>query len=203
MADPALKLDDHFTYRHYRNWPDDQRWELIEGEAWAMSSPTERHQALLVRLIVAFHAHLEGKPCRFYPAPLDVLMPKGSEEDDEVDTVVQPDIVVFCDKSKLTDRCARGAPDFVKEILSPSTSKKDLNEKFNLYEKRGVREYWVVDPAAWSVWVYRLAADAATPPRSRYDEGELRDRLGDTSPLASRVLAGFTVDPVELFADLD
>jgi len=124
-------------------------------------------------------------------------LPQRDEEDDEVDTVVQPDIVVFCDRSKLTERGARGAPDLAIEILSPSTARKDQREKFDRYERAGVREYWVIDPAAWSVWAYRLAED------ERFDQGELKDRLGDSSPLSSKVLEGFTVDLVELFAALD
>lgn len=130
-------------------------------------------------------------------APFDVLLPRGEESDDETDTVVQPDISVFCDKSKITERGARGSPDLVVEILSPSTSRRDQREKFDLYARVGVREYWIVDPAAWSVWVYRLAAPG------RFDEGELRDRLGDVSPLASAALGGFRIDPMELFKDLD
>ena len=120
-----------------------------------------------------------------------------SEADDDVDTVVQPDIVVYCDKSKLTDKGARGAPDLAVEILSPSTSKKDLNEKFALYERSGLREYWVVDPGNRSVEVWRLAADG------RYDSGELREKWRDWSPIASRVLEGLAIDPEKLFAELE
>jgi len=89
------------------------------------------------------------------------------------------------------------------EILSPSTSKRDQHEKFELYERSGVREYWVIDPAAWSVWVYRLVPGAAPADKARFDEGELRERLGDVSALSSRVLDGFVVDLEELFSDLD
>ena len=198
MGNPALAPQERFTYRHYLTWPDSERWELIEGHAWSMSpAPSRRHQELSGRLFTELSAFLKGRPCKAYIAPFDVLLPAGDEVDDEVDTVVQPDIVVFCDRSRLTDRGGRGAPDLAVEILSPWTSKKDINDKFRLYEARGVREYWVVDPAAWSVWVYRLGAPA------RFDEGELRHSLGDTSPISSRVVEGFTVDPSELFADLD
>ena len=120
-----------------------------------------------------------------------------SEADDDVDTVVQPDIVVYCDKSKLTDKGARGAPDLAVEILSPSTSKKDLNEKFALYERSGLREYWVVDPGNRSVEVWRLGADG------RYDSGELREKWRDWSPIASRVLVGLAIDPEEIFVELE
>jgi Uma2 family endonuclease len=198
MGNPALAPDERFTYSHYRTWPDSERWEIIEGHAWAMSpAPKSRHQALVWKLSSLIYNFLKGKPCRAYPAPFDVLLPRGNEDDDEVDTIVQPDISVFCDKSKITERGARGAPDLVVEILSPSTSKKDLKDKFELYEKHGVREYWVIDPSAWSVWVYRLTS------AGRFDEGELKERLGDTAPIASTVLDGFAVDPMELFADLD
>jgi len=198
MGNPALAPDERFTYRHYRTWPDEERWELIDGRAWAMSpAPKRRHQKLSGRLFAKIYGFLEGRTCEVYEAPFDVLMPQADEADDEVDTVVQPDIVVFCDKSKLTERGARGAPDLAIEILSPSTSKKDMNDKFLLYEKRGVREYWIVDPSALSIWVYRLVS------QGHFDEGELREPLGDTSGIASSVLKGFVVDPSRLFADLD
>jgi len=198
MGNPALTPDERFTYRNYRTWPDSERWELIDGHAWAMSpAPKSRHQALVWKLSSLLYNFLKGKPCKAYPAPFDVLLPWENEADDEVATIVQPDISVFCDKSRITERGARGAPDLVVEILSPSTSKRDQNEKFALYERSAVREYWIVDSAAWSIWIYRLA------PSGRYDKGELRERLGDISAIASSVLEGFVVDPVELFADLD
>lgn len=198
MGNPALTPKERFTYRHYRTWPDSERWELIEGQAWSMSpAPMRRHQEVSARLFNEVFNFLKGKPCKVFAAPFDVLLPMGEEADDEVESVVQPDIVVFCDRSKLTERGARGAPDLAVEILSPWTSKKDIKDKYELYESRGVREYWVLDPAAWSVWVYRPKKDG------EFDEGELRNRLGDVSSIASRVLEGFVVDPEELFADLD
>jgi len=198
MGDPKLAPAERYTYRQYRTWPDTERWELIEGRAWTMSpAPKSRHQALVWRLSSLLYDFLKGTACRAYPAPFDVLLPLGGEDDDDVDTIVQPDISVFCDRSRITERGARGAPDLVVEIISPSTSKKDMNEKFGIYEKHGVREYWIVDPAPWSVWVYRPTS------AGRFDEGELKERLGDTASIPSVVLEGFSIDPVELFADLD
>ena len=140
MGNPALAPSEHFTYRHYKTWPDSERWELIDGQAWNMSpAPLRRHQELQHRLALRIGNFLTDKPCKVYEAPFDVLLPAGDEADDEVDSVVQPDLVVFCDRSKLTERGARCAPDLVVEILSPSTSRKDLNEKFRLYERQGVR----------------------------------------------------------------
>jgi Uma2 family endonuclease len=198
MGNPALESGDHFTYRHYKTWPDEERWELIDGHAWAMSpAPTTRHQRLSRKLFDRIENLLEGRPCEAFYAPFDVVLPKGDEPEDEVDTIVQPDIVVYCDRSKLTKAGARGAPDISIEILSPSTSKKDLNDKFRLYERHGVREYWVVDPAGDWLCVYCLGLDG------RFDEGELRDLVRDSSSVASTVLEGLAVDPRELFSGLE
>jgi Uma2 family endonuclease len=193
VADPALSLDERYTYGDYRNWP-----ELIEGLAYSMSpGPCRRHQSVSRAFFHALLDFLDGKSCEAYAASFDVLLPAGDEAEDEVDTVVQPDIVVYCDRSKLTEKGARGAPDLVVEILSTWTSKKDLNEKFRLYEKHGVREYWVVDPGNRSVQVWRLDEGG------RYDRGELRDAVRGFAPLASRALEGFAVDPGFLLAEGD
>lgn len=199
MGDPAVTPGERFTYRQYRTWPDSERWELLEGHAWAMSpAPTTRHQRLLLKLAGRLQAFLEGKPCEVFIAPFDVLLPAGREEDDEVDSLVQPDLSVFCDPDKLRESGARGAPDLVIEILSPSTARKDQGEKFDLYARRGVREYWVVDPAGGWLCVYRPAIEASG--KGRFDGGELREPLRDFGPVASTVLAGFVVDPGWLFA---
>lgn len=198
MGNPALAPEERFTYRHYRTWPDDERWELIGGHAWAMSpAPLRQHQECIHRLAVELGNYMKGRPCKVYEAPFDVLLPEGSEDADEVDTVVQPDLVVYCDRSKLTREGARGAPDLAVEVISPSTSRKDQREKFDLYERHGVREYWIVDPGNRSIMIYRLRPDG------HYDDGELRETIHAVSPIASTVLEGFSVDPKELFAELD
>jgi Uma2 family endonuclease len=196
MGNPAQDIGGKFTYRHYLTWPDEERWELIEGVAWSMSpAPKRGHQEIQARLLTEIRVFLKGKPCKAYDAPFDVLLPRAGEADDKVDTVVQPDLVVYCDRSKLTPAGARGAPDLIVEILSPSTSKKDQREKFDLYQKHGVREYWIVDPAGAWLCVYRLKPDG------QFDEGDLRESLREYGPIASSVLEGFAVDPAELFAE--
>ena len=152
-----LKADARFTYKDYKTWPEGERWELIRGTAWAMSpAPRRQHQTLCGQLYAYLDQFFAGKPCRPYIAPVDVFLPEGDEALDETDAVVQPDIFVVCDKSKLIEEGVRGAPDFVIEILSPSTALKDQTEKRMLYEARGVREYWIVNPITMETFIYIL-----------------------------------------------
>lgn len=195
MGEPARKLDRRYTYRDYLGWPEDERWELIGGVAYNMlAAPNRRHQAIVGLFFRRLGNFLEGRPCKAYVAPFDILLPEAGEaEDEEVSNVVEPDIAVFCDLAKLTKYGARGAPDLVVEVLSPSTHLKDLREKFDLYERMGVREYWIVDPAG--EWINRFVRGAA----GRFGEAELRDPLFNRGPLASEILAGFSIDPAEIF----
>jgi len=155
---PRLKEHEHFTYSDYLTWPDDERWELINGEAYMMSpAPTRKHQEITIELASQFHIYLKGKSCKVYTAPFDVRLPETPEApDDEIETVVQPDIVVVCDHAKLDDKGCKGAPDLVVEILSPSTSKKDLQDKLFLYQRVGVKEYWIIHPSDKTVMVFQL-----------------------------------------------
>lgn len=161
MALPQITHKDHFTYADYLTWDDGQRWELIDGQAYCMTpAPNRRHQAWLGELFVQFYTYLEGKPCQVYLAPFDVRFSESAEDgDDEIDTVVQPDIVVVCDQNKLDDRGAKGAPDLVVEILSPSTSKRDITVKYELYQRHGVKEYWLLYPNEKLLQLYRLGDD--------------------------------------------
>lgn len=146
-----------YTYADYLTWPEDVRYELIDGLAYAMApAPLRIHQELLLEVARQTGNALDGKPCRPFIAPFDVRLPRGDEADGEVDTVVQPDLVVVCDRSKLDERGCRGAPDWVVEVLSPSTASHDLILKRRLYERVGVREYWLVHPVDHVVTVYRL-----------------------------------------------
>jgi len=195
MGDPAFDPQERFTYRQYRTWPDSERWELIEGHAWAMSpAPMTGHQKLSGRLFARIFNFLEGHPCEVFEAPFDVLLPVIADEaEDAVDTVVQPDISVFCDRSKITKRGARGAPDWAIEILSPRTAKKDFETKYRLYERHGVREYWIVDPGNETIHVWMLE------PEGRFGEEKLYED-GEAAP--SAVLEGLVIDTEELFKDL-
>ncbi|MBI5015093.1 MAG: Uma2 family endonuclease [Deltaproteobacteria bacterium] len=162
MPLPGEHPEIRYTYGDYLTWPDGERWELFGGEPRAMTpGPNRRHQELLISRGSTFHAYLVGKTCRVYPAPFDVRLSRGAESDEAVDTVVQPDLLVVCDPAKLDDRVCRGAPDLVVEITSPSTASLDPIRKKTLYERHGVREYWLVHPVDRVVMVYRLGADGA------------------------------------------
>jgi Uma2 family endonuclease len=147
--------NDSYTYTDYLAWETDKRYEIIDGEAYMMSSPTVAHQTISGELFGQFWNFLKAKPCRVFSAPLDVrLFPK---EDGSDNTVVQPDLLVVCDPSKLMDgKSCRGAPDLVIEILSPSNAGGTLLLKFNQYLLAGVREYWVVIPETREIQVHIL-----------------------------------------------
>lgn len=169
----AALPEPRFTYAEYLDWTGDERWELIEGEAFLVPSPGRRHQEIVVALLVQIAAFLESDDgqrtgCRVYVAPFDVRLPKNDEPDGEITTVVQPDLAVICDPAKLDRAGCRGAPDWVIEVLSPATAARDLSRKRDLYEEHGVREYWIVDPDARTLLAHHLdpayaAAQAASP----------------------------------------
>ena len=165
----ARVLEERYTYGDYRSWDDDLRWELIDGEAFCMSpGPGEAHQALSAKLVTRLVTYFEGKGCRVYASPFDVMLPNGDESEDEIDTVIQPDIMILCDISKLQHNGIKGAPEVVFEILSPSTAWRDLADKLYLYERAGVKEYMTVDPVNSIVTAYRRGEDGLFSQRSVY-----------------------------------
>ena len=155
---PKAEQNRRFTYADYKDWElkEGERYELIHGEAFAMAGPNTRHQVILRELFLRFGNYLEGKSCQVYCAPFDVRLFYEEELGEDDDTVVQPDIMVVCDKSKIGDEGIRGAPDLVIEILSPLNTVFEMGEKRDLYEDAGVREYWVVNPKDNDVTVHRL-----------------------------------------------
>jgi Uma2 family endonuclease len=158
---PALQHNEYFTYGDYAHWPDEERWELIHGEAYAMTAPLRMHQEMVLELAWQIKNYLQDKPCKPYIAPFDVRLPQADEADDKIDTVVQPDIAVICDVNKLDDKGCRGAPDWIIEVLSPSTSFKDMEIKRKLYQLHGVREYWLIHPTELWGMVYVLKNSGA------------------------------------------
>ena len=136
---PLAKQREPATYQEYLSRPEDERWEIIDGVAYNMvPAPNTRHQTILVNLTLVVGNALRNSMCRLFVAPTDVVL---SEEN-----VVEPDVFVVCDPTKMTERCIRGAPDVVFEIISPSSTKKDRLVKRRLYERFGVKEYVLIDP---------------------------------------------------------
>lgn len=154
---PVPNEKTYYTYADYLSFEDDERMEIINGEIVMMSSPGTIHQRISTELLRQFADFLDGKPCEVFSAPLDVrLFEKAGDDPKDVDTVVQPDILVVCDKNKIDDKGIKGAPDLVVEILSPSTQSHDCFVKLNLYQQAGVREYWIADPETETVRVFLL-----------------------------------------------
>ena len=193
MALAQRDLDYH-TYADYCSWPDDVRYELIDGVAYAMGpAPVRRHQGILLELARQVANILEGSPCRPYIAPFDVRLPKKDEIDDDVDTVVQPDLVVICDRAKLDEKGCRGAPDWVVEVLSPSTAGHDQILKRALYQRVGVREYWLVHPVDRIVIIYAFVGGS-------YGVPDVRELVGT---LAVGVLPEIVIDWERVVRELD
>jgi len=158
MGPLAEKKDELFTYGDYLKWDDDERWELIDGVAYNMTpAPSRFHQQVSGDLFRQIANYFVSSSRRVYAAPFDVRLLEGDEADEAIRTVVQPDISVICDPSKLDDKGCKGSPDLIVEILSPATARKDTKEKFLRYERAGVREYWIADPVGKMITVYKRA----------------------------------------------
>ena len=159
MALPAEQK--RYTLADYLDWDTGERYELIDGNAIMLASPSRIHQAISMELSRQLSNYLEGKQCQVYAAPFDVcLFAQAGDAPEDIQTVVQPDISVICDPDKLDDHGCKGAPDLTLEILSPSSTRHDLLVKLNLYQRAGVREYWVVSPEDKTVHVFLLDGGA-------------------------------------------
>ncbi|MCF8232101.1 MAG: Uma2 family endonuclease [Bacteroidales bacterium] len=154
-----LDINKRYTYADYLNWMDEKRRELINGFIKLMTpSPSRKHQEISFHLSGILRSYLVQKNCKGFTAPSDVRLPEGNKShyNKDIYTVVQPDIYVVCDLSKLDDKGCLGAPDFIIEIVSPDQVQRDVKEKFELYERHGVKEYWIVNPNDENVNVFVL-----------------------------------------------
>lgn len=146
-----------YTYADYLKWTFEEQVELIKGKIFKMSpAPKRVHQKISIDIASKLYNYLKGKPCQVYDAPFDVRLPVKSKKNDDITTVVQPDICVICDPSKLDDAGCIGAPDIIIEILSKGNNKKELQNKYEVYEESGVKEYWVVSPDEQTLLIYTL-----------------------------------------------
>ena len=179
------KKEHNCTYADYCTWDDGKRWELIEGVPYAMApGPSQVHQSISGDLFVQLHNFLKGKPCKLFSAPFDVRLNADTGDD----TVVQPDILVVCDQSKLDGKSCIGAPDFIVEITSPSSLRLDRLIKLLQYQRSGVREYWIVEPESKSVSVHLLENGKYTI-----------TAYGDDEIAPVHVLEGCTINLREVF----
>lgn len=184
-----------FSYADYRQWPEDERWELIDGKAYDMTpAPTLLHQKISIALENQISNFLQNHPCQMFHAPCEVVFSRRSASENAIKTVVQPDIFVVCDRSKLKENYCFGAPDFIIEILSPSTSSKDHIKKKALYERNGVREYWLVHPMERVLIVYRLAENKSYGPSEIFAEEDMQVEVS--------IFPGFFIDFSKVFPSL-
>ncbi len=188
-----LDIDKVYTYADYFKWKFEERVELIKGKLFPMSpAPNRYHQFIAGQIHLALGIFLRSSPCSVYFAPFDVRLPRKSNKDEDIITVLQPDLCVICDKSKLSDpRGCLGAPDIVVEILSPSNGKKELKYKYEVYEESGVKEYWVVFPVERTMLIYTLVEGKFVSSRPMV-EGDI---------ITSSVLPGFSMDLKEMFGE--
>ena len=182
----ALKKEERYTYADYCAWPEWERWELIDGVAYAKDAPFEAHQSIVGEIYGQLSNFLLGKQCKVFLAPFSVRLNADTGDD----TVVEPDILVVCDDSKRDGRGVVGAPDFIVEVLSPSTARHDRVTKLRLYQSSGVLEYWIVDPDAKTVTAHALQGGAGYVKRE-FDEHDA------AAPV--RVLDGCTIDLAAVF----
>jgi Uma2 family endonuclease len=154
-----LDLDKTYSYADYLLWKFQERVELFRGKIFKMSpAPSSSHQRVSGNLHGILWHKFNKHSCNLFTAPFDVrlLDKKKSTIDKEIYTVVQPDLCVICDENKIDEKGAIGSPDLVIEILSPGNSKKEMKYKFDLYEEAGVLEYWIVNPADKTIFIFVL-----------------------------------------------
>ncbi|MBX2926852.1 MAG: Uma2 family endonuclease [Saprospiraceae bacterium] len=196
LPKPVTKLSDldpegSYTYADYMLWQFQERVELIRGRLFRMSpAPNLMHQRISQGLNRCLLNFFYQKPCQVFAAPFDVRLSVGSKRGKD-STVVQPDLCVVCDESKLDEQGCAGAPDLVVEILSPGNSGKEMKEKFRVYEEAGVREYWIVNPAEHLALVYILHAEGRYIGLAPVTEED---------PLRSHIFPELVIDLKEVFA---
>lgn len=190
MALPAEK--ERYTFADVLTWDENERIEIIDGEAVMMAPPSSIHQKISMAIAAQLYNFLEGKKCEVYPAPFAVrLFEQDGDAPEGVDTMVEPDISVICDKSKIDKRGCKGAPDLIVEILSPSTRRHDRLVKLGLYQRAGVREYWIVNPEEKTVQVLLLEAGKLLP----------REEYGQDGVAKVNVLNGCFIELAKVFAE--
>ena len=198
MVFSDLDINRTYSFADYCGWQIQERIELFKGKiAKMVPAPTSFHQGIITNLLVKSSNFISQKKkkkkhaCKIFTAPFDVRLPLYNKtEDKEITTVVQPDIVVICDKNKIDKRGCLGAPDLIVEVLSKATAKKDVGIKFRLYEEAGVKEYWIVSPGEHVVTAWLLDEQGKYSNAKMYSEDDT---------LISRVIVGLEIELKEIF----
>ncbi len=191
MALPVKKA--RYTFADVLIWGEDERIEIINGEAFMMATPSRIHQKVSMAIAAQLYNFLDGKKCDVYPAPFGVrLFQQDRDSPDDVDTMVEPDISVVCDKSKLDRHGCKGAPDLIVEVLSPSTQRHDRFVKLALYQRAGVREYWIAEPETQTVQVMLQDGNGVL---------QLHDVYGREDIARVNVLEGCFIDLGKVFSE--
>jgi Uma2 family endonuclease len=190
----GLDFKQKYTYADYLLWTFDETVELIKGRIFPMAAPLSNHQIVTGNVYEIFKKLLKNKACRTFIAPFDVRLPKPLSQrksDSDIETVVQPDVCIICDLKKIDRRGCLGAPDLIVEVLSKSTTTKDIKDKFEVYEESGVREYWIVGVEDRIVHVWRLDESGKYVPDQRPYV------TGDT--VRANIFDNFTMEVAEIF----
>ena len=181
-----------YTYADYLKWKFEERLELIKGKIYKLSAPNTKHQEVSGNLFNGIYNFLKGKECKAFSAPFDVRLPvRDRKKDNEVKTVVQPDICVICDESKLDEKGCCGAPDLIIEILSPGNSRKEVRLKYELYEEAGIKEYWIVQPVEENISIFILNDDGKYNGATMYTSGD---------SIKSEAIPGLTIKVNDIFS---
>jgi len=193
VSEPDMTYNSN-TYADNLQWNIDEVFEIIKGKVFKRNAtPRLKHQRISWRISSKLANFLEGKSCEGFYAPFDVRLPVNSKKNEDIYTVVQPDICVVCDKSKLDEAGCIGAPDLIIEILSKGNNKKELKYKYEVYEESGVKEYWIIHPDEETLLVYTLV-------NNKYQASKLFTS-GDV--ITTTILPDFELDLEKVFAELE
>ena len=183
-----------YSYADYLRWAFEERVELIKGKFFKMAAaPGRMHQSISTSLISEIAIFLKGQKCWVYHAPFDVRLPQNKgDSDNRIFTVVQPDICVVCDDSKLDEKGCMGAPDLIVEIISLYSASRDVKEKFSLYEEHGVKEYWLVYPGEEVVEIFNLSGSGKYEKRAVFAGEDF---------ITSEILSGLQINIKDIFEE--
>ncbi|QDH79550.1 Uma2 family endonuclease [Echinicola soli] len=193
VTEPDIEYG-HYSYADYLTWQMEEMVELIKGKVFkkAAAAPRRIHQKVSNELAYLLTDYLKRHNCEVYSAPFDVRFPQQSKADKDIYTVVQPDISIVCDPEKLDDRGCIGAPDLVVEILSPGNNRLELQNKYEVYEEGGVKEYWIIHPDEQTLLVYTLVKGKYVPSQLMTSGDMVRPKAVD----------GFELDLEDFFSEI-